>query len=457
MFDARRAAIRFGDGLSPRSPPLGSPEEVLALLSGPDVAAQRYPIVPFSDHQPALSELQQLRRAYRKARRRDEAAAKTAEKAYQSRMKPFRQARLDDSAVMLARAVGAQDGFRERLVRFWADHFTARGRGGLLRGLEPAYIEEAIRPHVTGRFATMLRAAVTHPLMLRYLDQTRSVGPNAPAARRGLGLNENLARELLELHSIGVGGPYLQRDVRELAELLTGLDAPLGDGLVFRPRRAEPGAETVLGNSYGAGTLDDIYAVLDDLAAHPATATHLARKLAVHFTSDIPDEGLVSRLGRAYMESGGDLMTVYEALLDHPASWRSYGQKVKQPVDFVVSSLRALDLPAASILRLKKGQRRSYLEGPMTAMGQNWLQPGGPDGWPEQVEAWITPHGLAARLQWAMAAPSAFLRALPDPRAFLELAAGPQADGRLRFAAENAESRREGIGLILASPAFQRR
>ena len=305
----------------------------------------------------------------------------------------------------------------------------------------------------------MLKAAVTHPSMLVYLDQVASFGPNSRAARGRRGLNENLAREVIELHSLGVGGAYTQRDVKQLAKLLTGLTAGFPKGFALRPARAEPGAEQVLGRSYGgdAPSLDDIYAVLEDLATHPDTGAHLARKLAVHFCSDAPDEGMVASMADAYRDNSGALLSVYEAMLRHPFAWESFGQKVKQPIDFVTSSLRAIGLPAASLGKLSRKEMQSYLTGPMASMGQPWFRPLGPDGWAEAAEAWITPQGLAARLQWAMAAPSAFFRGLPDPRGFVETSLGSLADERLRFVAGAAETRREGIALVLASPGFQRR
>lgn len=455
-FEPKIAAIRFGDGLSPLGDRPDSVAGMLSRLAGDDLSARSIALKPFSAHLPILSELQRLR-----TKAQGSSDAKESQTAFQDKMKPFAQDRLADQSIMLARAVAAQDGFRERLVRFWADHFTTLGRNMLFRGLVPAYIEEAIRPHVAGSFTDMLRAAVTHPMMLTYLDQPSSIGPNSKAGLRSqsAGLNENLARELLELHTLGVDGPYDQKDVREMAELLTGLGATVERGTVFRANRAEPGAEQVLGKSYGGGdpALGDIHAALADLAMHEATAVHLARKLAIHFTSDEPDEALVFALRDAWLESGGSLLAVYEQLLSHPASWQSFGQKVKQPVDFVISSLRAFGLQPRSILTLRQGEQRRYLLTPMTAMGQNWLRPNGPDGWPEASEAWITAHGLAARLQWAMWVPQHFFHDLPDPRQFLEDSLAGQVDAKLRFAVANAESRQDGIGLILASPAFQRR
>ncbi|NHX27388.1 DUF1800 domain-containing protein, partial [Escherichia coli] len=267
---------------------------------------------------------------------------------------------------------------RERLVRFWADHFTALGKNPILRGLEFGYVEEAIRPNITGSFAGLLKAAVTHPMMLHYLDQARAVGPNAPGAKGVRGLNENLAREVLELHTLGVGAPYAQDDVRELAELFTGMTVNSEQAFNFRPRLAEPGAEEVLGQRYGGATarLADIHAALDDLAHHPATARHIATKLAVHFVADLPDTGLVDHIAGTYAQTGGDLLACYGALLDHPAAWGAEAQKARQPFDFVAASLRALDAPMPEG---DKAPLRLFAR-PMAEMGQPIEGPIGPDG-----------------------------------------------------------------------------
>jgi len=457
-FDPEMAAIRFGCGLSPQIPAPQSVEEMLARLAGPDRAAQAFAIPGFA----AMEEYNQKLRA---ARRALKAAGEAGRKA---RKKDIQQVRRDAFRAgagwfghMLLRRALAEDGFRERLCAFWADHFTAAGRQRLMRAAVAPYAEEAIRPHVAGRFSQMLRAAETHPLMLIYLDQRVSVGPNSKRAQRAggdLGLNENLAREMLELHTLGVGAPYTQTDVRQLAKLLTGLTYTGRKGVQFRPAWAEPGAETVLGHSYGGdkARLEDIYAFFDDLANHPATAAHLARKLAVHFVSDSPDEGMVADMAARYRETGGNLPDVYAVMLGHPAAWRPQDGNVKEPMDFIGSALRALAvapgrMPADNLRRMQ----RLFL-GPLELMGQNWGRPGGPDGLPEEDADWITPQRLAARLQWAVTVPSRLQRVLPDPRAFVDTALGARARGAVRFAAGAAETRAEGIGLILAAPEFQR-
>ena len=458
-FDPERAAIRFGCGLSPSLPAPKSAEAMLARLAGPDTMAESFPIPGFQ----AASAIALNRRDLRKARKT--AKTKAEREAALAGLKESRVATRDNAAewlghTLLRRAL-TEDGFRERLAAFWTDHFTAFQLGGPLKFAQIAYAEDAIRPHVAGRFSEMLRAAATHPLMLRFLDQSRSAGPNSRAAKKRErigGLNENLARELLELHTLGVDGPYTQQDVRQLAELLTGLSYGAKTGFQFRPGLAEPGAKTVLSVDYGGGKprLDDIFAALDDLARHEETARHIARKLAVHFVSDSPDEGLVSAMAARFTATDGDLAQVYAAMLDHPAAWAAGPGNVKRPMDFIGSGLRALDIAPAHMPTGRYRAMRTMFFTPLELMGQRWGRPEGPDGWPEDDPDWITPQRLAARLQWGMTVPFRLKKVLPDPRDFVETALGAAAPEPVRFAARAAETRAEGIGLVLAAPAFQR-
>lgn len=457
-FQPEIAAIRFGEGLSPQVAPPASIAEMMDRLRGPDLAADAFAMRSFDQVRADMQKVEEVRLEFRRGRNGPD-AEKLSDAFGKARGK-FVRGLLKSFPASLGRSITTQDGFRERLARFWGDHFTVVGRNSLTRFAVPNYVESAIRPHLAGRFEDMLVSVTTHPMMLDYLDQTRSVGPNSKIGQRGKrGLNENLARELLELHTLGVGGAYRQEDVRQMAELLTGLTANMKNGFVFRPALAEPGAETVLGSSFGGAepSMDDIRAALKFLASHPTTAEHIARKLATHFVADTPDEALVAAMRARFLDTDGDLAEVYGAMLEHPAAWTSFGAKVKQPIDFVTSTMRALGAPPAVFEKYNRRKLTAYLGGPMAAMGQTWLRPGGPDGWPEEAEAWVTPQGLAARLQWAMSAPSAVFRGLPDPPVFLKTALGSLADERLEFAAKAAETRREGIGLILASPAFQRR
>lgn len=446
------SAIRFGyglaaDGSAPKA------EAVRQGLAGPDLAAVEWPIAGFdvrSEEARALGEL-------RRARRLKEAGA---EEVFKSANLEAQLLVLGDFRRSVLRAMTTKDMFRERLVRFWADHFAVSARGKGLATVTTAYVEDAIRPHIAARFSDLLKAAVLHPVMLIYLDQILSIGPNSKIGQSsGKGLNENLAREVLELHTLGVGGAYGQRDVRELAELLTGLFYNFRTGFKFRHQAAEPGAERVLGREYGGpkrARLSDIEAALEALARHPDTAHHIARKLAVHFVSDDPADDLIEDMAAVFLATDGDLMAVYEVLVNHPAAQVPTLQKAKQPFDFMVSSLRAMGADPAGIDQMNRPDTRRQLLLPLQVMGQSWEAPPGPDGWPEAQVDWITAQGLAARIQWALLAVGLFGQEL-DPATFARTALGPLATPRLVRSVGFAESRLEGVALVLASPEFNRR
>lgn len=456
-FDPFIAATRFGTGLSPRHAPPTGVADVFASLEGPDTLASDLPIAPFATAQPSMVEFVRLRRASRDEPTQEGRDA--AEAGIQDWRVAARITRQKNAVTTIARGVTAPIGLRERLVAFWADHFTVKGRNALAHHLITPFIEEAIRPHVTGSFPDMLQAVTVHPMMLLYLQQTDSHGPNSPRGiRRGRGLNENLARELMELHSLGVDGSYSQTDVREMAELLTGLTFNPRTGFAFDDGMAEPGSETVLGKSYGPkATLQTILTAIDDLARHPDTANHIAEKLAVHFINDTPDPDLVRAMAQTFLQTEGDLQSVIGAMLDHPAAWTPERTKVRPPVEFITASLRALDVAPDTLFALDDRTYRQRIVRPLRVMGQPWETPVGPDGWPEAAQDWIIPQAMAGRISWALRMPKEFVAALPDPRDFVQTALGDLAPQSVIFAAQSAESRADGVGVILASPAFQRR
>ncbi|QBF30946.1 DUF1800 family protein [Thalassococcus sp. S3] len=458
-FTPELAEIRFGFGLSPRLSPVASTEAMLDGLSGSDTMRKRYPIEGFDTFRERMIRARQIRRGMRETRGTSE--FETWRKKRNVLNKAAREDMVHWMALSMLRCTHTQTGFRERLVHFWADHFTARGKRGVIRRATSPFVEDAVRPNVGASFADLLIASVTHPVMQQYLDQDSSIGDNSVrAVKRGRGgLNENLAREILELHTLGVSGPYSQGDVRELAELLTGLSFQPENGFKFRKDFVEPGPETVLGQTYHSDppSMEPIRTVLQDLAVHPATASHLSRKLAVHFVSDSPEPDLVEHMTARYTDTEGDLLAVYAAMLEHPAAWSLERRNVKTPVEFVGSACRALDVPDSPLREMEEKHLRRYIFLPLVQMGQRWQAPAGPDGWPEADEAWITPQGISGRLQWAMEGPRALLPDLPDPRVFVVDALGSYASDAVRFAAGAAESRHEAIGLVLASPAFQRR
>ncbi|WP_323716922.1 DUF1800 domain-containing protein [Paracoccus aminovorans] len=447
------AAIRLGFGLSPLMPP---PADAAAVLAGPAHAGPG----PEAWTTAEASRLALASREGVKARR--EGRPEPPESVEANRR--LGALMTEDLRRRVIRAVDDPAGFGERLVQFWCDHFTARAVNKVNTGLALAYQDEAIRPHVNGRFEDMLFAAETHPMMLVYLDQISSRGPNSPFVKRRpertLGLNENLAREAMELHTLGVGASYSQKDVRQLAELLTGLSFSHAEGFSFKQVIAEPGAETVLGKSYGGnrrGGLDDIRAAFRDLARRPETALYVSRKLAVHFVSDDPPQDLVQAMADVWRDTDGDLPQVYRVLVTHPALASTLRAKVRQPFDLTVTGLRALGVTGQQIAALDDQTFRRAVWNHLPLMGQPWNQPKGPDGWPEDAEAWIAPQTMAARINWALRMPRLLLPELPDPREMLVSAFGGTQSEQLAWAVPKAESEAEGVVLILASGDFNRR
>ena len=448
------AAIRFGYGLPLPAGAVVEPVAMLRGLQAPDQMASRFPGVTTAQ---AMALVREFEIAL-KARRRSETKATQAD--VRAALRDVELTAEQGARATIARAIASPDGLRERLVQFWSDHFTVARRASQFHTLPSAFADEAIRPNLAGPFAAMLTAAALHPGMLKYLDQASSVGPGSRAGQRDKrGLNENLAREILELHTLGVGAGYDQTDVREFAELLTGLGVD-AEGFRFYPQRAEPGAETVLEQSYGGpgpADLAPIRAVLADLAVRPETARHISGKLVTHFLSDTPDPADIAALQSVWLDSGGDLGAVTGALLALPAAWSPDRQKIRQPFDLVVAGLRALGVTPEAVVAMDVQPFRKLVLMPLASMGQPWQSPRGPDGWPESAEDWITPQGLGARLAWAMTAPAGLVRPLPDPRALVASALGDAASEALVISAGRAENRRDGVGLILASPDFNRR
>jgi uncharacterized protein (DUF1800 family) len=446
------AAMRFGYGLPL---PIGAPttpETILAQLRGPDMAAQAWPILGLTPYADILAEM----KAQKLIAPDQKDPAFVAKR--NAKIDQILQAVQDASLATFGRVVFAPDGFRERLANFWANHFSVVAQSKLQSILPFSLVEDAIRPNLSGYFADMLTAVSLHPAMLIYLDQSSSIGPKSRlGAKQGKGLNENLAREVMELHSLGVGGGYSQTDVTELARLLTGVTVGAAGKMKFDEKRAEPGQKTVLGKTYDGTGLQVVRAALRDLALHPATAQHLAHKLVVHFVSDRPDADLVAQVATAHLASGGNLMLTYTALLNHPAAWQPQADKARQPFDFIVASLRALAVSEADLRGYDYKMLKRNLLGVLEMMGQPMKRPSGPNGFPEEAAEWITPQGLAHRITWAMQMPQKLVDPLPDPVIFAQNCLDDRASKGLLWAAARAEDIAQGVGLVLASAEFNRR
>jgi uncharacterized protein (DUF1800 family) len=347
-------------------------------------------------------------------------------------------------------ARAADIGFVERLVWFWSNHFciSANKIGSMAGGYE----REAIRPNVLGPFAAMLLAAESHPAMLFYLDNAGSMGPNSIAGlNRNRGLNENLAREILELHTLGVAGGYTQDDVVAFAKVLTGWTfLPAAENLehggefVFNRRLHEPGPQTVLGRVYADNGLEQGRAVLRDLARHPATATHLASKLACHFVADEPPPPLVARLARTFKDTDGDLKQMARALVAAPEAWSEKRVKLKRPSEWVMAIVRAT-ASAPEPARFLGGQ---------ALLGEPVWRPPSPKGHPDVAAAWI--DGLGRRLDIASNVAQRIAGRV-EPASVLEQSLGALASAETRTAVARAETRQQALALVFMSPEFQRR
>lgn len=345
-------------------------------------------------------------------------------------------------------------GFAERMVLFWSNHFAvSAAKGPIVRVIAGAFEREAIRPHVFGRFADMLMAVETHPAMLVYLDNQRSVGAESRAgASSKRGLNENLAREILELHTLGVGGGYTQADVTALAEIITGWtivgpQARLGQPgtFVFNPRAHEPGPRTLLGVRYPAGGQEQGRAALLALARHPATARHLALKLARHFVADTPPPELVDALASTFTRTDGDLAAVSETLVSHDLAWQAERGKMRSPLEFAIALVRATAMTP----------RVPRFAGALASMGQPLWAPPGPNGFSDMTATWASAEGLSARMD--VASWAAEQATGQDPRQLAESLSGPLLSAATREAVARAETRRQGLALLFLSPEFQRR
>jgi len=359
--------------------------------------------------------------------------------------------------------------FAERLQWFWSNHFTVSLAKGSARGLVGAFERDAIRPNIAGSFEALLVASTTHPAMLRYLDNSQSAGPNSVivgrAARRAArageaarvtGLNENLAREVLELHTLGAESArgaqpsYTQADVTSFARVLTGWRVNLQDDdltRTFDPAWHEPGPKTVLGKTYASGP-DALRQVLHDLAHHPATARFVTTKLARHIVNDTPPPALVDRLVAVYLDNGTQLAPVYRELIRSPEAWSEQPAKLKTPEEFVVSSARMLGLDRRMAERGDAGS--------ISALGQRIQAAPSPAGWSDRAEDWLGPDAVWKRVEWATRTAGRLGTSI-DARALAAQSLGPLLSAPTRTQLDRAADGSQALALLLMAPEFQRR
>ena len=364
---------------------------------------------------------------------------------------PGRPIYLEEAKIRTEAALNAEIGFAERLVWFWSNHFCISANK--IQSMSGAYEREAIRPHVLGRFSEMLLAAEGHPAMLFYLDNLASMGPNSIAGiNRTRGLNENFAREVLELHTLGVRSGYTQDDVIGFANVLTGwtlvppADNPEHGGeFSFNPRLHEPGPQKVMGKLYEQLDVEQGRAVLRDLAAHPATATHLATKLARGFIADVPPPALIERMAKAFLDSAGDLKETAKAMVSSDDAWTAPPTKLKRPSEWVVGMVRATGITQVDPVRFTAGQ---------ALLGEPLWRPSSPKGYPDDEATWI--DGMGRRLDIA----NNFAERVAgrvDPEDVMESVLGSTVSPEVQQAVGRAESRQQALALLFMSSELQRR
>lgn len=410
-----------------------------------------------------------------KERRADADAGKRTAAAQQTFRTQIRDFYDEQVGLRMRTAVASETPFVERMVHFWSNHFAVSTDKQGTNGLAGLFEFEAIRPHVTGRFEDMLVAVEQHPAMLIYLDQVRSVGPGsrlATTAQHGAprGLNENLAREIMELHTLGVRSGYSQADVTEFAKVLTGwtvagygrgaaahmtqkLGAAPGDFL-FVPATHEPGGRMIMGKSYAQPGVEQGRAVLAELASHPATARHLATKLARHFAGDDPPPTLVAKLEKAYMAGDGDLSAVYTALIDAPEVWIARPTKFRTPWEWVVASYRAMGGSLDGKADPDKVDH-SFVN-ILTQLGQPVWRPGSPAGYDDIAASWAGPDALVRRVEIA----ERLARRTPpatDPRAVARDLFGAGLSRSTADVIAAAGDPKQGMALLLVAPEMMRR
>ena len=389
----------------------------------------------------------------------------------------YREVLIADARSRLATAALTQRPFAERLQWFWTNHFTVSVQKGSTRGLVGAFERDAIRPNIAGRFETLLVASTTHPAMLRYLDNWLSAGPNSRVvafeARRAArmdegarvsGINENLAREVLELHTLGAesarDGVYTQADVTSFAAVLTGWrigNDPAADDSLFNPNWHEPGPKTLLGKRYPEGQ-DALRQVLHDLARHPATARFVSTKLARHFVADDPPPALVERLSAVYLASDGQLAEVYRELIRNDLSWRAEAVKLKTPEEFVVSTARVLglgdrlfDRPAGR----NDGNGNAAVVS-VAGLGQRIQAAPSPAGWSDRADDWLGPDAVWKRVEWATRVADRVGRSV-DARRLAVQSLGPRLGPDTSQQIDRAADGPQALALLLLAPEFQRR
>jgi uncharacterized protein (DUF1800 family) len=468
MMQAEIAVLRFGLGAKPGdlAAAAGDPRAWLkAQIQGAVPLASDSALAPsdqiFAGLLAAREQRQQMKAAAAQAG--DAQVANVIREAYQPHYRAQVLARAQ-SAALTTRP------FAERLVHFWSNHFAVSADKGVVFGLAGTLENEAIRPHVGGRFVDLLTAVEQHPAMIAFLDNQYSAGKDSTAARfaarrvdtgfnpanRRLGINENLAREILELHTLGVNGGYSQADVTSFAQVITGWSIGGGKGRLaggepgrfyFRENLHQPGAKVLLGKTYTEEGIRQGEAVLADLSRRPETARFIATKLVRHFIADDPPPAAVDRVARVFLKSGGDLPQLYSALIESPEGWQTDARKFKTPEDFAFSTWRSLSVSPAQPEEVVRT---------FELLGQRQYTPGSPAGWPDTSKSWDGSDALMHRVLWASRVGAKYESGV-EPAELAASSLGAYARPETLTALRRATSSGQAVALLLMSPEFQRR
>lgn len=464
---AHRAANHFGLGSSQRDLDAIGEDPVGWVMDQLDQPAVLPDIPQSSEYLTRYQSEQRSRRTVQRSARgvpvnQDDAAAKLQLMQRESRQRTQQSVR-HDLGVRLRHAITTDAPVAERLVLFWSNHFTVSQRPPIAAAC-CAFENEAVRSAINGHFSTMLQNVIQHPVMLVYLDNAQSIGPNSRVGqRRDAGLNENLAREILELHTLGVDGGYTQADVTSLAKIITGwtvgrpemrrrVDVTPGE-FAFVSQMHEPGSHTVLGKRYKADGVEQGVQVLKDIAAHPATADFIAGKLVRHFVADEPSDEDVRKVANVFRQTDGHLPSVHRAVFALKRAWEPPERKLKTPYELLVSTFRGLDV-------LQRGGQRAPARfadfgiNALRTMNHMPFTAPSPAGWPDDASHWGAPSALKQRIEWGVAVG----RRLGNEISALDILPSiihPDDHPRIALSIERAESPAQGLGLLLASPGFQ--
>ena len=379
------------------------------------------------------------------AKRGDKDALKQAKAMRRS----LRNIHMTDLRIRFEMALRTEAPVHEKLVHFWNNHFAVSSARGKIGTIAATLEREAVRPHMAGSFHDMLASAEKHPAMLMYLDNEQSIGPGSRIGkRRKRGLNENLAREILELHTLGVDGGYSQRDVTNFAKVLTGWNVGRGNRFGGTPGKFhfaeaahEPGTQKILGKKFSDTGLAQGEAVLEMLAHHPATARHIATKLVRHFVADIPPPDAVDTVAKVFLDTGGDLPSVHTAVFTLPHIANHAFQKARSPEAYLIAVLRATGADTYDNKTLQI----------LDSMGFRPYAPSGPDGFPDTAPEWLNGQSLLRRIEWAETYAGHTARHI-DARAMMQDLYGSQLRDSTATTIRRAESNTQGLALAFASP-----